>query len=385
MIYLDNAATSYPKPPSVYATLNRSIKALGGNPSRSGHVLAQESADEVFRCRSTLADFFESDPENVVFTLNATYALNTAIKGIADRGDHFIISNLEHNAVLRPIVSVCEGLGCEFDIADVLKSSKYEILSEINRLIKKNTKAIIMTHASNICSFKLPVREIGQLCKRKRIIFIVDASQSAGHMRISLKNDYINILCAPAHKGLYGCMGLGFLITDGSYGIKTLVEGGSGYNSTDTHMPDAMPEHLEAGTLPVPAISALRAGIETIKRIGTDKVEAHERRMHDMLSDKLSALPYVTQYMSEYSGPCLLFNVVDVPSTAIDDKLNDHEVCIRSGFHCAPLAHRSLNTGEYGAVRCSFGIYSNEKEINSFVNVLKDIVADIKRNQGGLR
>ena len=377
MIYLDNAATSYPKPYTVYSAIRKNISLLGGNPSRSGHTLAQRSADEVFNCRSAIADFFDAEPENVSFTLNATHALNTAIKGVAEPGDHFIISSLEHNAVLRPLVSLNETIGCEFDIADVLKSDKNEIISGIKSLVKKNTKAIIMIHASNICSFRLPIWEIGQLCKRYKIIFIVDASQSAGHMGISMRDDNISILCAPAHKGLYGCMGLGFLVTDGSCKLKTLIEGGSGYNSTDPHMPDSMPEHLEGGTLPVPAISALKAGIELINRIGIDKIEAHEKRMHDMLRDRLSKLTYVTQYLPEYSGSCLIFNVKNIPPTVIDEKLNDFGVCVRSGFHCAPLAHKSVKTGEFGAIRCSFGIYSNENEINSFTSILKEIVYGI--------
>lgn len=381
MIYLDNAATSYPKPSNVYNALCRNVKTLGGNPSRGGHILSQKSSDEVFECRNTIANFFDANPENVVFTLNATHALNTAIKGVAEPGDHFVISNLEHNAVFRPIVSVCENIDCEFDVANVLKGNKYEIVAEIGRLIKPNTKAVIMTHASNICSFRLPIREIGQMCRRKNVAFIVDASQSAGHVEISVEKDYINILCAPAHKGLYGCMGLGLLISDGRYKIKTLTEGGSGYNSADIHMPDSMPEHLEAGTLPVPAISALKSGIETINRIGLDKIATHESHLHNLLHEKLSSLSYVKQYMSEYAGPCLLFNVNGIPPTLIDDKLTERGVCIRSGFHCAPLAHKSLGTGEYGAIRCSFGIYTNESEINTFIKVLKDVVNEIKRDK----
>jgi selenocysteine lyase/cysteine desulfurase len=318
------------------------------------------------------------DPENVVFTLNATYALNTAIKGIAERGDHFIISNMEHNAVFRPIVSLSEGLACEFSIADVLKNSKQEIISEIKKHIKKNTKAVIMIYSSNICSYRLPIREIGRFCKNNGIIFIVDASQAVGHMEINIKKDCINILCAPAHKGLYGCMGLGFLITDGSCKLKTLTEGGSGYNSADVHMPEDMPEHLEAGTLPVPAISALREGLRYVRRMGVDKIEHHEKKMHELMSNMLDGLPYVKQYMSGYAGSCLLFNVTDIPSTILDEALIARGICIRSGFHCSPLAHRALKSGEFGGVRCSFGVFSNEHEIRGFVNSLKDVVWELK-------
>ena len=381
MIYLDNAATTYPKPPLVYDSVSKAVRRLGGNPSRGGHILSQRSADDVFSCRTELAHLFGSETENTAFTLNATYAINTAIKGVAKENDHFIISNLEHNAVLRPIVSVCERFGCQYDIADVLKQNRRDILSEIERLIRPNTRAVIMTHASNICSIRLPIREIGALCKKKGVTFIVDASQSAGHVSIDIKKDNINILCAPAHKGLYGCMGLGFLITDGKYDIQTLTEGGSGYNSADIHMPESMPEHLEAGTLPVVAISALKSGLAVIDRIGFDKIEKHERYMYSMLREMLSSLPFIKHYMPEHEGPCLLFNVIGVPSGVIDDKLCERDICIRSGFHCAPLAHSSLGTGEYGAIRCSFGIYTTENDIRAFVSNLADVISDIQRRR----
>lgn len=381
MIYLDNAATTYPKPPLVYDSVCRAVRSFGGNPSRGGHILSQRSSDEVFSCRSSLAKLFGAEAENTAFTLNATYALNTAIKGIARPKDHFIISNLEHNAVLRPIVSVCERLGCEYDVADVLKKNRCDIISGIEQLIRPSTRTVVMTHASNICSVRLPIREIGALCKKKGIIFIVDASQSAGHVGIDIKADNINILCAPAHKGLYGCMGLGFIITDGKYDIQTLTEGGSGYNSADIHMPESMPEHLEAGTLPVVAISALKSGLAVIDRLGFEKIERHERHMYSMLCEMLSSIPFTKQYMPEHEGPCLLFNVIGVPSELIDDKLCERDICIRSGFHCAPLAHSSLGTGEYGAIRCSFGIYTTENDIRSFVSNLTEVIADIQRRR----
>lgn len=373
MIYFDNAATTYPKPPSVYRTACEMTRHLGGNASRSGHFLSQVSSDEVYRCRCALGKMFGAEPENVVFTLNATYALNMAIKGIAEPHDRFIISDIEHNAVLRPMVKLKESIGCDFDVARTVGRSEDEIIDEIAALINQHTKAVVMTHASNLCSFRMPIRRIGKLCKEKGILFVLDASQSAGHTEINMKCDNINILCAPAHKGLYGIMGLGFLISDGDSRINTLCEGGSGYNSADTSMPADMPEHLEAGTLPIPAIAALRSGIYEIERIGFDRIEHHEKNLFLSLKSKLERIDRVRIYLPDCPGPCLLFNIDGLGSTTVDSLLAEKEICIRSGLHCSPLGHSSLETGQYGAVRASFGIYNNEREVSAFADAVKKI------------
>ena len=206
---------------------------------------------------------------------------------------------------------------------------------------------------------------------------MLDASQSAGHTEINMKKDNIRLLCAPAHKGLFGCMGLGFLISDGSCKLKTLIEGGSGYMSAEPYMPEDLPERLEAGTLPVPAIAALREGLKAVRKRDLYMIEEHERRLYEMMTDRLSSLPFVKQYMTEYRGPCLLFNVIGASSAAIDEELSRRNVCIRSGFHCAALAHKALGTGDFGAVRCSFGMYTTEKDIDLFVQALKEAVASI--------
>ncbi len=379
MIYFDNAATSYPKPPNVYRTLSEDCKRLGGNPSRSGHFLSMQAAEEVFRCRVKLAEFFGAEPENTVFTLNATHALNTAIKGIAESGDHFIISNMEHNAVLRPVHKLSENLGCTYSIANVIGREDEEIIAEIERLILPNTRAVVMTHASNLCSFKIPAAEIGALCQRHGIIFVLDASQSAGHEDIDIHRDRIDILCAPAHKGLYGIMGLGFLITNGKVKIDSLAEGGSGYNSASMHMPEELPEHLEAGTLPIPAISALRSGICEVERIGISEIKRRECELFSLMRDGLSRIPEVEIYLPEYSGACLLFNIRDIPAAAVDAKLQKRGVCVRSGLHCCPLGHMSIGTGEYGAVRVSFGIHNRRDDIFTFTQIIRETVHDMKK------
>ncbi len=373
MIYFDNAATTYKKPEGVYRALSEGTRRLGGNPSRGGHFLSLESSEEVYRCREALADLFDGTAENTVFTLNATHALNIAIKGIAERGDHFIISNMEHNAVLRPMVTLKERLGCSFDIANIIGRSEDEVISEIESLIKESTKAVVMTHASNLVSYKIPVRKIGELCERRGILFILDASQSAGHCNISIKNDRIGILASPGHKGLYGVMGLGFLMTDGRVDLQTLIEGGSGYNSESLYMPEELPEHLEAGTLPLPAIAALRAGIYEVRRIGLSEIEKREAELYRLLHKRLSRIPRVQIYLPEFHGACLLFNIDGISSTQADRRLSEAGICVRSGFHCCPLGHSSLGTGEYGAIRVSFGIFNAEKEVHAFADTVERI------------
>lgn len=376
MTYLDNAATGFPKPLEVYSALSKAAYELGGNPSRSGHIMSSQSGAAVYECREAVAELFSAKPENVVFTLNATHALNTAIKGIAKEKSHFIISNMEHNAVLRPIVKLCDEKGCSYDVVDVLNRKSFEILSDIRQKVRSNTCAVVMNHASNLCSSRIPVSHIGGICESLKIPFILDASQSAGHADISLSRDKINFLCAPAHKGLYGIMGTGFLISDGKYSLSTLTEGGSGFNSTDPHMPSALPEHLEAGTLPVPAIAALMAGCKFISSIGINEIARHDEMLFSDLYYKLSEIKGIKIYRPDLHGACFLFNINNVRSDTVGEFLSDSGICVRSGFHCAPLAHTSLKTGEYGAVRVSFGIFNTKEDNDALYFAIKDMMRD---------
>ena len=210
MIYFDNAATTFPKPPSVIQEMMRCMKEYGGNPGRSGHRLSLAAAEAIFDVRTAIAEFFGiGKAENVIFTSNCTEALNLAIAGIARRGDHFLISDLEHNSVLRTVSNLCREKGMYFDTFHALASDD-AMLNEISRKIRPNTKAVITTHASNICPRILPIGKIGNLCRKRNVFYIVDAAQSAGIYDISIMRDGISILCAPGHKGLYGPQGSGF-------------------------------------------------------------------------------------------------------------------------------------------------------------------------------
>lgn len=383
MIYLDNAATSYPKPARVYRSLMGEARYFGGNPSRSGHILSARSSDAVYECREAIAELFSGEAEHVVFTMNATYALNMAIKGVARNGDHFLISDMEHNATLRPIVELCESRGCSYTVIPTHKKSKEEIIASLYESIRPNTRAIVMTHVSNLCAGAIPVREIGEFCRGRGLIFILDASQSAGHIPVSL-SDGVNFLCAPAHKGLFGIMGLGFLISDGQYELSTLIEGGSGYFSADPHMPKNLPEHLEAGTLPVLAIAALRSALSFISDVGLCEIERRESALSSMLIERLSDEKGVSIY-NKKSGSCVLFNIEGLPCGMVGELLSDENICVRCGFHCAPLAHRTLGTGDFGAIRASFSYFNTSYDVDRLTRAVHDICKQRRSLAGELQ
>ena len=280
MIYLDNAATSFPKPPPVLSAMRDCCARYCGNPGRGSHILALRSAETVYACREALAELFGSEhPENVVFTLNATMALNLAIKGLAGAGDHILFSDLEHNAVRRPIAALTAEKRITYSVFPSLAGradrTDEAILAGIRKLLRPNTRILVCTHASNICPVTMPLEAIGALCREKGIRFIVDAAQSAGHLPIDMERMGIDILCAPGHKGLLGGQGCGFLILRDGIRLRTLTEGGSGVDSVPAEMPEDPPERYEAGTLSTPAIAGLLAGVRYIRQVGLDRVRTH--------------------------------------------------------------------------------------------------------------
>ncbi len=378
MIYFDNAATSYPKPRGVYNAIIRAMNDAGGNPGRSGHSLSIAAAGIVYDCRCELAEFFGcSVPENVIFTYNATYALNIAIKGLLNRGDHVLISNFEHNSVLRPVAAM-ESRGVTYDVFDASGTTEQTIAS-IKSFVKRSTAAVICAHVSNVCGLELPIAAIGEYCASRRIKFIVDGAQSAGIKPINIEKCHIDALCIPCHKGLYGIAGCGAVIfsarfKEGEMPFAPVIEGGSGVNSLELAMPALPPERYEAGTLCVPAIAAALAGLREVKRVGIDTIAEHESNLKNKLSELLGELSCVNVYMPGCGGGVLAFNVRGKPSSDIAGALDERDICVRSGFHCSPLAHKRLGTGKDGAVRVSFSMYNNEAEVRTFFTALQEIV-----------
>ena len=377
MIYFDNAATTFPKPPSVAKEMLQCMREYGGNPGRSGHRLSLAAAEAVFDVRESLAEFFGIErPENIVFTANCTGALNLAISGIARRGDHFLISDLEHNSVLRTVAGLCRERGMSFDIFHALASDDM-ILSEIEKKRKPNTRAVICTHASNICPRILPIARIGALCKKAKLLFIVDAAQSAGIYDISVMRDGISILCAPGHKGLYGPQGSGFAAFADDFDFSHFTVsayGGNGKNSSEIDMGHEPPDSFEAGTLSTPSIVGLGEGLRFVKAHRRERIEAFENELFLHARKTLEKIPRVKLYLPDAEkGSLLLLGFEGISPSLIAEKLSDHGICTRAGLHCAPIAHRALGTGG-DALRISFSAMNTVAEVETFAYILQTLL-----------
>lgn len=376
MIYFDNAATTFPKPDCVNDGIINCMRNYCGNPGRSSHTLSIASAMKIYECRCEIALLFGSDyPENVVFTYNATYALNTAIKGLVKPGSHVLISDLEHNSVFRPVHGLSESGIITYDVFPSHNGDKEKIISGISSLIKENTSALICTHASNICGIILPIAEIGMLCRSRGITFIVDAAQSAGLHDINIERMNIDVLCAPGHKALYGPQGTGFLLSHNGVRFGTFIEGGSGINSLDPEMPDQLPERLEAGTLATPCIAGLCEGIKYIRKIGLDNIREKEISLTKRAAEVLGNIKGLVLYAPDHlQTGTLSFNIEGFKASDIASMLDEKNICVRSGFHCSPLAHTALKTGDEGAVRISFGLFNKADEIDGLYHILKNYI-----------
>lgn len=389
MIYLDNAATSYPKPECVIDAVGDCMCRLGGNPGRGAHPLAMAAAECVYNCRERLASFFAApDPSGVIMQPNTTYALNLAIKGLippraAQRGEgreriHIIISDLEHNSVLRPIERMRrEGLA-DYSVfptgAAAGGSPAGEISAAIERLICRRTRAVVCTAASNICSVTLPLEEIGELCRRRGLIFIVDGAQGGGHIPIDMKRQMIDALAMPGHKGLLGPGGSGALLLGGRYLPTPLVEGGSGSASFDTEMPSEPPERYEAGTLSVPAAAGFGVGVSFVAVQGIDRIHRREQYLFDYAQDRLQRIGGIKILAPRARGSVLSFTSAAMPSDSLAAKLGERGICVRGGWHCAPLAHRTLGSDAGGSVRLGFGCFSEISDIDAACEAIADIL-----------
>ncbi len=375
MIYLDNAATTGRKPPQVISAVNMALQNYSANPGRSGHSLSVDTAMLVYDARKKIGDFFGCDASGVIFTGNCTLALNMAIKGNIKQGDHIIISSYEHNAVLRPVYKLALDGVAEFDVARVTVGDSDATYRAFECLIKPNTKMIICTHASNVTGEIMPILRLSKLCKENGIIFVVDAAQTAGIIPINIKNS-IDYLCVAAHKGLYAPMGTGILLTN-KEPQDTLIEGGTGTFSNMFAQPKDMPERLESGTLPVPLIAGVKAGVEFLEQKGLKKIHSHEISLLQILYDKLASLPNVLLYTerptAEKFAPVLSFNLEGKNSMQVAEKLSQKGIAVRAGLHCAPLAHKTIGTEDIGTVRVCPSVYNTKNDVLTLFNVVKSI------------
>ncbi len=361
MVNFDNAATTYPKPAEVRLAVEKAMIRYG-NAGRGGHPIAARTSDLVYAAREAAADFFGAQPDQVVFTLNCTHALNLAIQGIAQNGGHLVISNLEHNSVLRPVYALAKSGRIRYSIAAV-KETAAETVRSFASQIRPDTKAVICTLASNVTGQILPWREIGALCQKKNICMIADGAQVCGTLPVKL-SDGINILCTAGHKGLYGITGTGLLISDGKYPLPPLMRGGSGSQSGLPDQPSEMPDCLECGTLNVIGAASVKAGLAFVQKKGLSNIHRTESALCDLLITKLSAIPGVTIYRhpnAEYV-PIVSFNILGMPSEEAAAALGEQGFCLRAGLHCAPLAHHTLGTVN-GTIRFAPSVFSCGQDV----------------------
>ena len=382
MYYFDNAATSYPKPEEVYDTLIDIMKTKGANPGRGSHTMALEASREIYDTRLKLAKFFNiEDPLRIAFTQNATHSLNMAIKGYIKDGDHVITTSLEHNSVLRPLYSLKEDCGVDLTILEADINGKLTIDSIVSS-IKEDTRAVVLTHASNLTGTILPVKELGKVLKERNITFIVDASQSAGYLDVDVEDMNIDILCFTGHKSLYGPQGTGGIYVRKGIELSPLMEGGSGSQSKLKRHPREMPDLLEYGTLNAAGIGALGTGIDFVNKTGLEKIRNHEEELVNIFMEEISRLNGVKIYgpLDERRVPIVTLNIEGVDPSELSQILDeDFDIATRPGMHCAPLAHRSIGTYNTGAVRFSFGYFNTIDEVRYAANSLKEIVESLQK------
>ena len=381
MIYLDNAATTFPKPKGVIRAVQTALETYSANPGRSGHRLAQTAEEAVYGARQAMADFFHAPgPERVVFTPNCTASLNAVMKGLLKPGDRVLISSFEHNAVLRPLYALRE-TGIEVDRFEVVIGDPKATLRSFCDRLNGGVAMVVSTHASNVIGAVLPIAEMGLICREEGIPFVVDAAQTGGVLPIDMDEMHIGYLCLATHKGLYGPMGTGALLIADRL-PRPLLQGGTGTNSIDPAQPSEPPEALESGTVNLPGIVGVSAGLDFIQTKGRDTVLAHEKAVIDRIYTGLNAIPGVRLYTDRPDknfAPVLPFNVGGENSVAVSSRLSEMGIATRGGLHCAPDAHKRLGTLEQGAVRVCPSAFTTRADADALLNAVEHIAKGAKR------
>lgn len=377
MIYLDNSATTYPKPPEVIYAVNRAMREYSFNPGRGGYRKSILTSEKAYEARSTANDFFgAAGEENVIFTSGCTEALNIVIKGVLRNGDHIVISSFEHNAVARPLEKLRKNGLISYSVADVILGDDDATLNNFRNSVNSKTRMIICTHASNAFGVRLPVERICALAHSYNILFCLDAAQSAGIFDINIERDGYDFVCCAGHKYLYGPMGTGMLIIRNGVRVDTLIEGGTGSESSDLNMPSYYPDRLEAGTVNISGIMGLNAGMRFVRKRGIDSIYHKDSRLIQRLADNLKKSDRIKVYgdcsRPGRFAPVLSFTVEGADSETVARYLSKKSnISVRSGLHCAPLAHRYMGTLESGTVRISPSVFTTEQELNILVNSLR--------------
>lgn len=380
MIYLDNAATTYPKPKTVYKSVMECMTNYCANPGRSSHSMAIKGAKNIYDTRELVANFFNfNDPLRVIFTSNATDSLNLAIKGLLKTGDHVITTSMEHNSVLRPI-SFLKQFGVESTIINCDESGMINV-QDIEDAIRDNTKLIVTTHVSNLTGTIFPIKNIGAICKKHNIVYLLDASQSAGVLKIDMQENNISMLAAPGHKGLLGPQGIGILLIENGIELHELKQGGTGSESSKMTQPTFCPDRYESGTPNLPGIVGLSSGIKYILNRGLNSIYSHEKILLDIFINELRKNPKIRIYGpldNKHRSSVVCLNILGKDSSEVayilDSKYN---IAVRPGLHCAPLAHKTIGTDKIGAVRFSISVFTRKEEIMYAVKALNEISSEI--------
>ncbi len=378
IIYFDNAATSWPKPPEVSAAMQKFMRKIAANPGRSGHRLSVEAARVIYDTREKLAQLFNiTDPLQIVMTKNATEGLNIAIFGLLKSGDHVITSSMEHNSVMRPL-RVMERRGVELTIIPCDREGLIDP-AHVNGAVKKNTRAIFMTHASNVTGTVMSIADIGRIARERGLVFCVDAAQTAGSYPIDVEEMNIDLLAFTGHKSLFGPSGTGGLyIREGlDNEIEPFCIGGTGSRSEVEEQPDFMPDRYEAGTPNTVGIAGLQAGVDFVLFKGVDQIKRQEALLVKMFIEGLKSMPGIILYghdSVDQRTPVVSFNIEGTDPAVIALQLDERfKIMARSGIHCAPSAHKTIGTYPHGTVRFSFSYFNTEEQIIKALDVLNKI------------
>ena len=385
-IYFDNSSTSFPKAPNVGRAMGEFIENGAFNINRGSYEGAYESGSAVLDTREMLKDLFNCpNSKNVVFTPSVTYSLNFFIKGFLKPGDHVLVTSVEHNAVMRPLVQM-EKLGVEFDAVPCDEEGGVTA-DDFRAYIKENTKAIITTHASNVCGTIIPIEEIGALCKEKGLVYAVDTAQTAGILNIDMQKANIDFLAFTGHKGLLGPQGIGgFIASDKLEGlIDPVISGGTGSLSDSEEIPDFLPDRFESGTLNLPGIIGLHQALVYLKEAGID----------NMRKEKMEITKYFLDQVKEIDGVKVAgkktvegrLGVVSIDFEGFDNSIvsfylsSKYKIMTRVGMHCAPRAHKTLKTFPQGTVRFSFSHFNTKEEVDVCIDAIKTILSDLRQGE----
>lgn len=376
-VYFDNAATSYPKPEKVYRNVDDFQRNIGASPGRGTYSLARKADRIVFAARSLLSDLFNTkDITRIIFTCNVTESINLVLKGLLKEGDHVITTQMEHNAVWRPLKVLESQRNIKISILDCSAGKAFNPL-ELQKLILPTTSLVVINHASNVTGTLMPLKETGEICAKNNLPLLVDAAQTAGVYPIDVKDQNISLLAFTGHKGLMGPTGTGGLYIAPNIEIQPLKEGGTGSESMLEHQPEHLPDRFEAGTLNTAGIAGLGAGVEFILDHGVDKIRSREMELTAYALEKLKTIPDLIIYgpdsASDRTG-VIAFNFKTIAPEEVTYVLDEvYEIMARSGLHCSPQAHRAIGTIKGGTVRISFGFYNNDDEVDQLIDALLEI------------